>query len=188
MATIDATYFFAELTIAQKSENANSLTMFINEHEEKLLADLLGYELHKNYKAGIGAGSPAAKWLAIRDGLEYTNRQNHLTKWRGLIFADGSSGSGQAKKSLIANYVYWHWLQDNVSVTTASGEKGAKVNTIAVDLDPVNKQVRAWNQMVAWNWELVEFLLTKADDYPEFQNYYGRIPRKLLKKQNWGGI
>lgn len=188
MPTIDASYFFAELSIAQKSDNANSLTMFINEHEEKLLADLMGYELYKAYKTGIAAGTPDAKWIAIRDGLEYTDRRGYLTKWRGLIFTDGASGSGEAKKSLIANYVYWHWMQDNVSVSTANGEKGAKVNSIAVDLNPVNKQVRAWNQMVRWNCELIEFLLTKADEYPEFQNYYGRIPLNLIKTTNWAGL
>jgi len=188
MPSIDQTYFFAELSIAQLTDNVNSLTMFINEHEEKLLTDLLGYELYKAYKAGIAAGSPAAKWTSIRDGVEYTNRAGYLTKWRGLIFTDGSSGSGQAKKSLIANYIYWHWMQNNVSVSTASGEKGAKVNAIAIDLTPVNKQVRAWNQMVTWNCELVEFLLSKPDDYPEFQNYYGRVPYNLVKKTNAFGI
>lgn len=187
MPTIDASYFFAELSIAQKSDNVNGILMFINEHEEKLLTDLMGYELYKAYKVGIAAGSPDAKWTAIRDGLEYTNRSNYLTKWRGLAFTDGT-GSGQAKKSLIANYVYWYWMQDNATVSTANGEKGAKINAIAADLTPVNKQVRAWNQMVDWNCELVEFLLTKVDDYPEFQNYFGRIPFNLLKKTNAFGI
>lgn len=188
MPTIDATYFFGELTIAQKTENANSLTMFINEHEEKLLESLLGYELYKSYKVGIAAGTPDAKWTALRDGLEYTNRSSRLGKWRGLIFTDGASGVGQAKKSLIANYVYWHWMAANATVTTANGEKGAKVNTIAVDLPPVTKQVRAWNQMVDWIWDLIEFLLTKESDYPEFQDHYSRIPRNLVKKQNWAGL
>lgn len=183
MATIDATYFFAELNIAQKADVAASLTMFIDEHEEKLLTDLLGYELYKLYKAGIAVlPTPDAKWTAIRDGKEYTNRSGVLTKWKGLRFSDGT-----AKKSLIANYVYWHWLQNAAYTTTASGEKTVKTGG-AVEASPVYKMVRSWNQMVDWNKELVEFLLTNDTDYPEFQNQYGRIPRSILRKQNVLGI
>lgn len=183
MATIDATYFFGELNIAQKTDVAASITMFIDEHEEKLLTDLLGYELYKLYKAGIAVTpTPDAKWTAIRDGKEYTNRSGVLTKWKGLRFTDGT-----AKKSLIANYVYWHWLQNEASNTTASGEKVAKTGG-AMEASPVHKMVRAWNQMVNWNKELIEFLLTNYTDYPEFQNQYGRIPRSLLSKQNVLGI
>ncbi len=188
MPTIDETYFFAELNIPQKTDVANSLLMFINEHEERLLTGLLGYELHRDYKAGIAvAPTPDPKWVALRDGLEYTNRSGILTKWRGLIFTDGT-GSGQAKKSLIANYVYWHWMQDSVSMSTANGEKVGKQSQAATDISPAVKMVRAWNQMVDWNKELVDLLLTKSSDYPQFQNHYGRISRGLLKKQNLLGI
>lgn len=178
MPLIDQTYFFGELLIPNKSSNANSLNEYINEHENRLLVDLLGYELHKLFAAGIAAPSPAEKWLAIRDGKEYTNRSGVFTKWVGLKFSQGT-----AQKSLIANYVYWHWMQDMASFTTGSGEKTAD-NQNAVTASPASKMVRAWNQMVEWNRELVEFLLTNATDYPEFQNHYGRIPRSLLKKQN----
>lgn len=184
MATIDTSYFFADLMIAGKSDASvsSSLTMFIDEQEARLLEYLLGYELYKLYKAGIAAGTPDAKWTAIRDGKEYTNRSGVLTKWKGLRFTDGT-----AKKSLIANYVYWHWLQNEASNTTASGEKVAKTGG-AMEASPVHKMVRAWNQMVNWNKELIEFLLTNDTDYPEFQNQYGRIPRSLYRKQNVLGI
>ena len=180
MATIDATYFFAELNIAQKSDVLLSLNMFIDEHEEKLLTGLLGYEFYKAYKAGIIASTQIYK--DIRDGLEYTNRSGILTKWKGLIFADGT-----AKKSLIANYVYWHWMENEYSVTTGSGEKKIN-NQNAINAESTSKKVRAWNQMVDWIDELMEFLLTKYTTYPVFQNHYGLIPYNILKKQNVFGI
>lgn len=180
MATIDASYFFAELNIAQKNDVAASLTMFIDEHEERLLTDLLGYELYKAYKAGIAAETQIYK--DIRDGLEYTNRSGILTKWKGLKFTDGT-----AKKSLIANYVYWHWMENEFSVTTGSGEKKIDSQNSQNAAD-TSKKVRAWNQMVNWIKELIEFLLTKYDIYPLFQEHYGRIPRNLLCKQNVFGI
>lgn len=185
MALIDASYFFGPLLIAQKSDSsvAGSLSLFIDEYEEKLLSDLLGYELYKAYKAGIAVlPTPDPKWTAIRDGLEYTNRLGVLTKWKGLKFQDGT-----AKKSLIANYVYWHWMQNEASYTTGTGEKVAG-NQNAVNASPVPKMVSAWNQMVDWNRELVEFLLSREADYPEFQEQYSRVPRGLVKYQNVFGI
>jgi hypothetical protein len=181
MATIDSTYFFAELNIAQKTDNAASITMFIDEHEEQLLTNLLGYALYKAYKAGILASTPI--YTDIRDGKEYTNRSGILTKWKGLKFTDGNT----AKKSLIANYVYWHWMQNEVTVTTGSGEKRTN-NQNSVDASAAHKMTRAWNQMVKWNWELIEFLLSNESSYPEFIDHYSRIPISILKKQNVLGI
>lgn len=179
---IDISFFFGELNIAQKTESAGSVGLFIDELEPRLLTDLLGYELYKAFLTGIAAGSPAAKWLALRDGKEYTNRAGHLTYWDGLVFSKGT-----AKKSLIANYVYWFWMADQSTVTTGTGEKTSAAAN-AVDASPARKMVRAWNQMVQWNWELIEFLLSNEADYPEFMNYYGRIPQSLVKKQNVFGI
>ena len=179
---VDISYFFGDLTIAQKSDAAvsSSLTWFIDEMEPKLLTDLMGYELKKLYDAGITGSIP--KYIDIRDGKEYTNRSGILTKWRGLKFLDGT-----AKKSLIANYIYWHWLQNENTITTGTSEKIAN-SPAAINVSSSQKMVRAWNQMVDWINELAEFLLTYPVDYPEFQNHYGRIPRSLYKKQNVFGI
>lgn len=179
---IDISYFFGEINIAQKTESAGSLGNFIDEMEPRLLTDLLGYELWKAYSAGISAGSPLAKWTAIRDGKEYTNRAGHLTYWDGLVFTKGN-----AKKSLIANFIYWHWMADQSTVTSGTGEK-ASAAANGVDASPARKMVRAWNQMVKWNAELCEFLLSNPTDYPEFQTYYSRIPGDLLNYQNTFGI
>jgi hypothetical protein len=182
VATIDASYFFGELNVAQKSDSSvsASLTAFIDEMEPMLLTDFFGYDLYKAYVAGIAGSTQIYK--DIRDGKEYTNRQGISTKWRGLIFTTGS-----AKKSLIANYVYWHWMRNEASVTTGTGEKVPDAQN-ASNATPVSKMVRAWNQMVDWLWELSEFLLSNADTYPLFQNQFSRIPWSILKKQNVFGI
>lgn len=185
MSTIDSTYFFGENTIAQKSNTgvSGSLTLFIDEYEEKLLTDLFGYELYKAYKAGIAVlPTPATKWTDIRDGKEYTNRAGVLSKWKGLKFTDGT-----AKKSLIANYVYWHWQQNEMTVTTGNGEKVPN-NQSAINASAAQKMVWAWNRMVDWNLLLIEFLLSNTATYPEFETYYGRMPWNLLKKQNMFNI
>lgn len=185
MATIDASYFSGGLTIAQKSDSAvgTTLTWFIDQGEEKVLSDLLGYELYKNYKTGIAAVSPDAKWADLRDGKEYTNRNEVLSKWKGLKFT-----SGTAKKSLIANFVYFNYMQDQFSITTGTGEKQA-TNQNAINATAGVKMVRAWNEMVGMNRELVEFLLSNQDTYTEFMDHYSRcIPNYLFYKINTLGI
>lgn len=181
MATIDATYFFRHLTVAQKSDAnvSSSLTSFIEEHEDQLLLDLFGYDLYKAYKAGAGT---TQKYTDIRDGKEYTTRAGISTKWRGLKYTVGT-----AKHSLIAAYVYWNWMRNEATVTTGTGEKTANAQN-ADNASPARKMVDAWNWMVDQIQELCEFLLSKQDDYPEFQEQYARIPRSLLKKQNVLGI
>lgn len=180
MATIDASYFFGPLLIAQKTDNAGSIQWLINDLEPTLLRAIMGYELYKAYTAGITASTQ--KYLDIRDGKEYETRADIPTKWNGLAFTQGDS-----KKSLIANYVYWHWMEKDASVSTGTGEKVANAQN-AVNASPGPKMVRAWNEMVVMIEELCEFLLSNETDYPEFQNQYSRIPCSLLKKQNLFGI
>jgi hypothetical protein len=178
MATIDTSYFYGELSIAQisQAEIAASLQIIIDSREDELLLKLLGYELYKAYKAGVIATTQ--KYIDIRDGKEYTDRNGNLTKWVGLKFAIGT-----AKKSLIANYVYWHYLTDNASFTTGSGEKKTD---LAINVSPDMKMIRAWNEMVNWNIELHEFLMTKISDYPEYENVC--IEKELFTYQNRFGL
>lgn len=277
MAIINASYFFGDLTIAQKSDSAvsSSLAWFIDELEPRLLTDLLGYLLYKDFTTGLQQPTVEQKWANLLYGAEYTDRAGIYKKYMGLtnsssgiltsyywpqdievVVGSGETnapaagtreyhnadlvgkswrvvrkGAGQlssqeitkvsdgfvmtasptswidgeiffiqftapapytvgmdaaepvAKKSLIANYVYWHWMENEATNTTGTGEKVA-ANANAVNASPGQKMVRAWNQMVWWNWELIEFLLSNPTDYPQFTDHYGRIPMNLIKRQN----
>lgn len=165
MASIDSTYFFGELSLAfpdTPAANAN-LQQIIDSREAELLQRLLGYELYKDYVAGIAViPTPLAKWTDIRDGKEYTNKSEVLTKWPGLRFTVGTS-----KKSLIANYVYWHYQVDNYTFTTGSSEKKTD---LAINANPTDKMVRAWNEMVRWVYQLNAFLNDHLVTYPEYES------------------
>lgn len=167
MALIDTSYFYGDLSIAQITTEPveASVKRFIALYETEVLTNLLGYELYKNYLAGVAANTQ--KYKDIRDGKEYTNRAGRLTKWRGLVQKYGTE-----KFSPVANYVYFHWLRDQASTTTGTGEKSSNAQN-ATSVSPRYKMARAWNQMVQWNCELVEFLLSNQSDYPEFLNHYG---------------
>lgn len=179
MATIiDTTYFYEELSIAQLTEASvqSTVTRFIQKLEPEFLRDLLGYALYKAFETGRVAETPDAKWTDLLSGKEYTNRRGELTKWRGLrevVVAPQTTPTVIAGvyRSPIAAYVYWHYMRHNATVTTGSGEKKLKAINAEV-ASPAEKIARAWNSMVEYNQELVEFLLSNAATYPEFTMRY----------------
>lgn len=259
MALIDKSYFFGDLEVAQKSQSTveAALQWFIDEYEPKLLTELLGYELYRDFKAGLQVDPIADKWLDLLYGKEYTNRQGTLTKWGGLLqvadimnpgtyypddieiiisgaligattytnsFLVGKSfrvvqrgfgplGSditinsngftlnegvfidqsryyieftapvplptpvdvtpGTAKKSLIANYVYYWYSRQQATGTTGTGEKELAAQN-AINASAVTKQMNAWNKMVDWVRDCREFLLTNDDDYPQYTDTVGQ--------------
>src|SRR5574341_413931 len=77
--------------------------------------------------------------------------------------------TGSAKQSLIANYVYYQWQQDQVTQTVGLGEAATKAEN-AVMVSPANKMINAWNEMVEWIKEMVCFLDSNLSDYPEWQD------------------
>jgi len=185
MASIDNTYFYGELVLSQVSgaAGAAALQLIIDSREEELLTKLLGYSLYKAYTDALALevdDTPGPEVLLeerfrdLRDGKEYTNSSDVLVKWPGLRFTVGTS-----KKSLIANYVYWHYVRDNHTFTTGSGEKKSP---LAINALPEAKLVRAWNQMVEWNLKLYEFLDDHADDFPETD--FTVFHQYLFTKQN----
>lgn len=174
MSTINTSYFYADLSIAQisQAEISAAVTEFIDSKERELLIRLLGYELFKAYTAGILVSTQ--KYKDIRDGKEYTDSLGRLSKWNGLAFTVGTS-----KKSPIANYVYWHYIRDNYTFTTGSSEKKTD---IAINASPDAKLVRAWNEMVRWNFELLDFLTVNVADYPEYESVV--LDTELYTRQN----
>lgn len=176
--TIDTTYFEGELSLGQITSGAvtAAVNLYIEKYEDLLLTRLLGYELYRDYKAGIAVvPTPLTKWTELRDGKEYTNSYDVLTKYRGLKFTSGS-----LKQSPIANFVYYHYLKDNISFTMGAGEVKPKSNS-SDNVNPYPKMVRAWNEMVDWNWELVHFLREYDTIYPQFEdsNVFGFYPSQL---------
>lgn len=82
-----------------------------------------------------------------------------------------NSVTGSNKESLIANYVYWHFMKDLHTQSVVIGEvKNKSHNSMAAD--PTQKLVRAWNEMVRWIWEMKCYLDTNREDYPEWQERY----------------
>lgn len=157
---IDATYFQGRLTIAQKTDVAVSTTLaaFMAKFESEYLIKMLGYKTAKDFTAAIAA-TPDQKWIDLRDGKEFESYSDGWMKWIGFKNAE--------KQSPIANYVYFKWMENEVSTTTGIGEKKMTFAN-SINYSPMQKMVTAWNEMANWNRTLYHFLDKNSADYPDY--------------------
>lgn len=87
MALIDRTYFVGELNIPNTHQAAigSAVDLFIEQYEEKLLTEVLGYTLYKALKAGLQVVPVAQKWTDLIEGVEYTDLATKTRFWKGLV-------------------------------------------------------------------------------------------------------
>lgn len=162
---IDKTYFVGERNIPNTDQTAveQRLNHFIAKYEAELLRLLLGYELYKDFTAGLLADPILGKWISLRDGDEYTV-DGILYKWDGLRNA-------ATKQSMIADYVYYWWMRDKASITTGVGETAPQAENSTM-VSPADKMCYAWNEMVAGAGALYHFLENHPVDYPSWAYDY----------------
>lgn len=85
--------------------------------------------------------------------------------------------TGLNKESLIANYVYYWFMRNNVTQSTPMGEV-ATANENSTVNNPVHKMSRAWNEMNHWVEQLNSYLNASRSVYPEWvgnRKYTGRV-------------
>ena len=182
--TIDLTYFEGAIAIPQLNDAAvaSDANLFVAEYTEKFFRDLFGDEFYKKYTDGLAANN--AKYVAIRDGKDYVNRNQQNKSWKGL---KRKLGALDKYISPIADFVFVWYKRTNVTFSTGTGEKtlgAANAEQASANL----KIAKAWNRMADMNWELVDFLLSNEIDYPEFKTYYdqrcNRALANMLSKMN----
>lgn len=156
MSLIDATYFVNELDIPGQSNTVDStgsaLSSFIVKYETRYLKELLGLDLYAEFQAGLLIDPIEQKWIDLRNGL-----RNETTK-----------------ESPIANYVYYWWMRNHASRTSAIGEV-VPVAENSERTSPIGKMVRAWNEMVDWNYEVLDILTVDVLEsyFPLYKDCYG---------------
>jgi len=103
-------------------------------------------------------------------------------------FLNGAKTVSEAaitKKSIIADFIYYWYVRDVTTFQTPVGETSGLTQNSAV-ANPDIKMCRAWNEMVEGVTELVFFLRSNYEVYPEFANAI--IPNQYFKKLNIYGI
>lgn len=151
---IDVSYFYnGELaipnikTLASISDNLpksnDDVTAIINRYERELLVNALGFENYTELSTqfeGVELKTDALeKWTDLVNGKTYIN--NGVTyRWDGLRQHD-------VKESLVAYYVYYHYLYKDAARYTGTGmqrEQGKGSN----EVDPMPKLVDVWRQFI----------------------------------------
>ena len=143
MSLIDKSYFTGAITVANTNipEIEGALDAEIVTYEKEILKSLLSVVLYDAFIAGIAVGSPAQKWLDLRDGADFTQDYKGTTitlHWNGLINSD--------KLSLIAYYVYVKYWQNRQTFTTDVGEIDPRAEN-ASKWNTIDKIVYAWREM-----------------------------------------
>lgn len=147
MYIIDQTYFTRDLSIPNinemQTEAFDNLNSFVDEYVRQLLRDALGIQIFNELDSyvigGAFDGTGAPQYIIdLVNGKEYVN-SGTTYKWSGLI-----STQGVFKKSLLANYIYYKWLQSNFSTQSGVGE--VTINPQNANLvNPTQKLVSVWN-------------------------------------------
>lgn len=171
MSIIDTSYFIRDISIPNV-DSGTRVQDYIDLYEKEVLIDLLGYTLYQEFTTAI-AGSPAQKWVDLRDGAEFSfelNGDTINTKWEGL--------KNTIKKSLIAYYVYYKLVYDGVIQLTGTGAVVSKnENSEVVDATPL--MVNAWNNMVA-----LYGYIPEVKYYGESYGFYPYDAYKIFNKHS----
>jgi len=128
MYIIDDTYFNATKRNIPNLDEADSksfaeLELLIDEKCRLLLLSFLTAEQFQELDSylvdGIFPEPPIGipqKWIDLVNGTTYYKNDVELI-WTGLIYKKGTY-----KGSLLADYVYYYWLTENVSYMTGVGD------------------------------------------------------------------
>ena len=139
------------------------LAFSIAKFEPLYLKTILGYELYELFQANIGAGSGI--YHTLREGGQYTDLNGDLGYWNGF---------NTVGYNPIANFIYFKHQSEQFSNTTGVGERRADAENMSMG-NPSYKMVRAWNEMVDYNLQLHDFIISNSDDYPTYIGINERV-------------
>lgn len=149
MQLIDVSYFVGEIFIAGLENTVDSTNSkilgFIKKYEAKYLKELLGDTLYLEFVAGMSVEPIEQKWTDLANKL-----RDPVTL-----------------ESPIANYIYYWYKRNEVTDSVVIGEvkpQGENANSAS----SVHKTVRAWNEMVDWNYGVASYIVSNEITYRSF--------------------
>jgi hypothetical protein len=167
---IDTSYFYGDLNISNikaGKPSGDNLNIHIERGESEFLTEILGFNLYTLFKAELPV--PVTKpFKDLLFGIDFTDslgRENHWAGFEGNIIV-GDNGE-EYKFSPIANYVYWRRMRQKSIQNTGVGPGIPKAENVK-RTGPTPEMLRAWNQMVEWNWIMHDFIRQNKDDYPTY--------------------
>ena len=124
---INNSYFTGEIYIPHAKPSVSSKTKgvaidmiaFIDDYERDALIKSLGYALSREFIAELDEDKPNGlkdtadvKWDELLNGKEYTDPSGQTVMWEGIRRKQPST-STEYNRSFLADYVYFHYEQDN---------------------------------------------------------------------------
>jgi hypothetical protein len=152
------------------------VTTLIEQYEQEYLITLLGYDLAQSVISEIDNPNPTnAPYYEIVTGATFTDISGDKRKWSGFVVG----------RSPIANYIYTKFLElKEIQLTGLGSTKQQSENaTIA---DGSMQVTRAWNDMVNWNYDLNDYLVSISSTYSDIEdNYIGiKYPPSYVQRRN----
>ena len=147
---IDATYFEKGILYIPNNKDISvspvdapstqsELEVFIDNYERDLLINALGVSLFNQLVLAMDdLPNAEQKWQDLVEGLDYTVG-GHSYRWEGL--------RGYNKQSVIAFYVYCHYLRNDESTYTTTGIVRSTAKN-ADNYDPTGKYIQAYNSFL----------------------------------------
>ncbi|WP_424493894.1 hypothetical protein [Salinimicrobium sp. GXAS 041] len=125
---------------------AKKIESYIARYEEELLSNALGYENYTALKLAIEQDANLEdpvneKWKDLVNGKAYSYEGKGV-KWNGL-----RQVHGELKTSLIANYVFFHYMIDDVQNYTTTGVQKEKAKN-ATEQSPNRLLTLVWREFV----------------------------------------
>lgn len=146
----------------------NSFNAYVSAAEQEVLIDLMGYTLYIDFINGIAVTpTPAAHWLALRDGGTYLNSENESSYYSGM-------------KAFLIPYIYSMWLRDNFDNDSAFGVSLALVENAEI-ISPSTRIVRAYNKYS----ELIGFSEYKLNYFNSDNSFFGFLESDRLNYPSW---
>ena len=122
------------------------ITSYIKKYEEDLLSNALGYENYEALSTAFKADNSAldlpenVKWKDLVNGKTYSFEGTQV-RWPGLI------QKGELNTSLIADYVFFHYLSDNFQHFTNTGMQREKAKN-AEEQSPDLRLTQVWREFI----------------------------------------
>ncbi|MGU3377469.1 hypothetical protein [Chryseobacterium sp. M5A1_1a] len=148
MSLIDSTYFVDSNMIANvnepdpNSKTDNVLDLMIKRGEKSVLSFAFGLEMWEDFKQyitnGIDPKTPQ-EYKDIINGKSY-EKDGKKCHWNGLIQED-------TKESLLADFVYCEYHNDNVTQTVGVGEVAID-NKVGNRTSMIPKITKVWNRFI----------------------------------------
>lgn len=144
-------------TLALNDSDETLLQAYITRDEKLAIVELLGVELGEAFIAGIGAGSPDAKWTAIRDEFyEHDTDCNRMRHSRGI-------------KEWLKAYVYYQFVFKTHDRHTQHGVAIGQSETsyVVTASNAARNAERRWNEALDTVEAIQWYVQENEDDYDE---------------------